>query len=81
MKYEPGRNNAPRIAAKGSGDIAERIVKLAEEKGIPIRDDPDLVLSLMQLDWHEEIPPALYQAVAEILAFAYRMNRQYRGES
>lgn len=77
LKYDAEHDSAPRVSAKGSGAIAEKIVELAKEKGIPLKEDPDLVLSLMQLDYHEEIPPALYQVVAEILAFAYRMNQKY----
>lgn len=77
LKYDAARDNAPRVSAKGSGAVAEKIIALAEERGIPITEDTDLALSLMQLDWYEEIPVALYQVVAEVLAFAYRMNRKY----
>ena len=77
LKYDTEKDSAPRVSAKGSGAVAEKIVELAREKGIPLKEDPDLVLSLMQLNYHEEIPPALYQVVAEILAFAYRMNQKY----
>lgn len=75
LKYEPGKNSAPRVTAKGKGLLAERIIELAREQGVPITEDPDLVGALIQLDFDEEIPPDLYKAVAEILAFAYRMNR------
>ncbi|MFZ0451532.1 MAG: EscU/YscU/HrcU family type III secretion system export apparatus switch protein [Desulfatiglandaceae bacterium] len=77
LKYDPHQDNAPRLAAKGIGAVAEKIIELAAQKGIPVREDPDLMLSLMELDWHEEIPPALYQIIAEVLAFTYRMNRKY----
>jgi flagellar biosynthesis protein len=77
LKYDPHRDNVPRLAAKGIGAMAEKIIELAAEKGIPVREDPDLMMSLMELDWHEEIPPALYQVIAEVLAFAYRMNRKF----
>jgi flagellar biosynthesis protein len=80
VKYEPHRDRAPRVTAKGSGGIAERIIELAEKEGIPIQEDPDLVGALIQLDFEEEIPPELYKAVAEILAFAYRMNRKMMDE-
>jgi flagellar biosynthesis protein len=81
LKYDAAKDNAPRISAKGSGAVAEKIIALARKRGIPLKEDPDLVLSLMQLDWYEEIPAALYQVVAEVLAFAYRMNQKYGGES
>ena len=76
LKYEPGKDRAPKVTAKGRGLVAEKIIALAQEGGVPISEDPDLVGALIQLDFEEEIPPDLYKAVAEILAFAYRMNRR-----
>ena len=76
LKYEPEKDGAPRMTAKGSGVIAERIIELARKEGIPIQEDPDLIGALIHLDFGEEVPPELYRAVAEILAFAYRMNRR-----
>ena len=76
LKYEQAEDSAPRVTAKGTGLIAERIIELATKEGIPITEDPDLVGALVQLDFQEEIPPELYRAVAEILAFAYQLNRK-----
>lgn len=76
IKYEPLNDNAPKLTAKGAGKVAERIIELAKKEGIPIQEDPDLVGALMQLDFQDEIPPELWKAVAEILAFAYRLNRK-----
>ena len=76
LKYERSRDHAPRVTAKGSRKIAERIIELAREKGVPITEDPDLVGALMKLDLEDEIPQELYRVVAEILAFAYRVNRK-----
>ena len=81
LKYEPAKDNAPRITAKGTALIAERIIELATREGIPISEDPDLVGALVQLDFQEEIPPELYKAVAEILAFVYRLNRNMMDEN
>lgn len=78
LKYNSERDSAPRLTAKGAGLIAEKIIELAEKEGIPVTEDPDLVTTLAQLDFNEEIPPELYHAVAEILAFAYRINRQMK---
>ena len=69
LRYD-GRG-APRITAKGEGELAEAIVALARAHGIPLHDDPGLVAFLSRLDLGEEIPPVLYVAVAEVLAFAY----------
>lgn len=76
LKYERLKDRAPRVTAKGARKIAERIIELAREKGIPITEDPDLVCALMKLDLQEQIPEELYKVVAEILAFAYRINRK-----
>ena len=67
-------DSAPRVTAKGQGLVAEQILALAEEYGIPLREDPDLVTLLSQLELGTEIPSNLYVAVAEVLAFAYMMS-------
>jgi flagellar biosynthesis protein len=74
LKYRPGVDSAPSIVAKGRGSIAEKIIALARKHGIPIREDRDMVEVLSTLDMYEEIPPELYKAVAEILAFIYKMS-------
>lgn len=76
MRYQATKEKAPKVTAKGTGPVAERIIELAKKEGIPIQEDPDLTGALMQLDFYEEIPQELYAAVAEILAFAYRLNRR-----
>ncbi|RLB19820.1 MAG: flagellar biosynthesis protein FlhB [Deltaproteobacteria bacterium] len=78
LRYEPERYRAPRLVAKGRGKIAKKIIDLARKQGIPIHEDPDLVAALSALDWYEEIPEALYQVVAEVLAFAYRLNNKLK---
>lgn len=77
LKYDQARDAAPRVTARGRGHVAERILALAREHGVPVREDADLVQMLAQLDLHQEIPPELYQVVAEILAFVYQLNRAY----
>ncbi len=75
LRYDPDGDHAPRITAKGKGIVAERIIALAKEAGVPVREEPDLVAALSVLELDREIPPELYKAVAEILAFVYRMNK------
>lgn len=65
---------APTVVAKGKGAVAEQILAMADEYGIPLREDPDLVTLLSQLELGTEIPSNLYVAVAEVLAFAYMMS-------
>jgi len=74
LKYDPGKDAAPKVSAKGKGVVAEQIISLAKAHGIPVRDDPDLVEILSRLDVSEEIPAELYVVVAELLAFVYRVN-------
>jgi flagellar biosynthesis protein len=76
LRYNAEKDTAPRVAAKGSGKVAEKILQIAEEYNIPIKDDPQLVEVLSTLDLYQEIPPELYRAVAEILAFVYRMTKK-----
>jgi len=65
---------APRITAQGTGELAEQIIALAKEHGIPLQEDAALVSLLSKLDLGDEIPQALYMAIAEIIAFAYILN-------
>jgi flagellar biosynthesis protein len=74
LRYRKGEDTAPRLVAKGMGVLAENIIKAATEAGVPIHEDPDLLALLMTLDIDEVIPPEMYIAVAETLAFVYRLN-------
>ena len=63
--------SAPRISALGQDALAEEIIALAREHGVPLQDDPELAAVLARIPLGEEIPEALYRAVAEVIAFAY----------
>ncbi len=76
LSYRADRDTAPRVTATGRGLVAERILEVAREAGIPVREDPALAEILSRLDPGEEIPPDTYRAVAEILAFLYRLDRE-----
>ncbi len=78
LEYDLEKDKAPRVTAKGKGLIAERIIKIAKEKGIPIKEDPDLADMLYKVRINEEIPPYLYRVVAEILAFIYKTKRKWK---
>jgi flagellar biosynthesis protein len=78
LKYDAATADAPKVIAKGRGLMAERIMALAREQGIPMREDPNLVQMLTQIDLDQEIPPSLYKVVAELLAFVYRLNQSYQ---
>lgn len=66
--------NAPKVTAKGTGFSAEQILQIAEQHGIPLQTEPELVKVLAQIPLGEEIPRELYIAVAEIIAFAYMLS-------
>ncbi|MBI2939346.1 MAG: EscU/YscU/HrcU family type III secretion system export apparatus switch protein [Chloroflexi bacterium] len=76
LNYERGKDAAPRVVASGRGLLAERILDLAREHGVPVREDPDLVQLLARLDVGEVIPPDLYPVIAEVFAFIYRLNAE-----
>ncbi|MCI1881829.1 MAG: EscU/YscU/HrcU family type III secretion system export apparatus switch protein [Sporolactobacillus sp.] len=76
LNYRKGQDQAPRVVAKGEGLIAKRIIETAKAHHIPVQEDADLVSMLSKLDLNQLIPPELFGAVAEILAFIYRMDRQ-----
>ena len=74
LKYDRKKNNAPRVTAKGRGEIAEKIIEVARAHNVPLYEDKNLIQILEALDLETEIPPELYRAVAEVLAFIYRLN-------
>lgn len=74
LEYNPEQDAAPRVIAIGKGHLADRIVSLARSHNIPIHHDPVLAETLSQVSFGEPIPPALYQVVAEILAYVYRIS-------
>lgn len=80
LSYDPNVGEAPKVVAKGRGKIAENILAKAEEHNVPIQEDPTLVELLGQLDVNETIPEQLYQAVAEVFAFIYHVDRNHSSE-
>ncbi|KIL47700.1 EscU/YscU/HrcU family type III secretion system export apparatus switch protein [Jeotgalibacillus campisalis] len=76
MTYNAELAGAPVITGKGKGITAENIIEKALEHNIPIQEDPNLVELLGQLELNEAIPDDLYQAVAEVFAFIYRLDQK-----
>jgi flagellar biosynthesis protein len=74
LRYERADMPAPRVTASGAGQLAQRILALAREHDVPVREDPDLLELLAACELGAEIPPELYHAVAELLAFLHRLN-------
>ncbi len=65
---------APRVTARGRGEVADRILAIAHEHQIPVREDRNLVQLLALVELGDEVPAELYRAVAEVIAFAYRLS-------
>jgi flagellar biosynthesis protein len=78
LRYRSGDDAAPQVVATGSGLIAERIVEIAREQGLPVREDPALAEALSRLQLEQEIPPELFVAVAEVLVWAYGLDKKKR---
>jgi len=77
ISYDPDNNNAPVLAAFGEGYVADRIVAVAKETGVPIVPDPSLSSMLAKVSIGDEIPEELYEAVAKVLIFVSEVDRSY----
>lgn len=75
LAYEAGRG-APRVSAKGRGLLAEEIIRRAKESGVYVHESRELVGLLMQVDLDRHVPPALYVAIAELLAWLHRVENE-----
>ncbi|MFA6195507.1 MAG: EscU/YscU/HrcU family type III secretion system export apparatus switch protein [Sulfurimonas sp.] len=76
LRYDKEKENAPRVIAKGQGNTAENIIKIAELHNLPIRKDEDLIELLSKVELDKEVPEALYKAVAEIFSFIYKVTNK-----
>lgn len=74
IRYQHGKDSAPQVVAKGRGKMAEQIIAVAQANHVPMVEDEGLVQILEALDLDTDIPAELYNAVAEVLVFIYRMN-------
>jgi flagellar biosynthetic protein FlhB len=81
LSYDRATNPAPRIVAKGSDAVAARIREIAEANGVPVVANPPLARALYSLDLDTELPPEYYKAVAEIIAYVWRLRRSGQGVS
>ncbi|RFU71270.1 FlhB-like flagellar biosynthesis protein [Peribacillus saganii] len=78
LSYQRDKDSAPRVAAKGKGVVAENILQTAKEHNIPIQEDPSLTELLGKLDINTAIPEELYQVVAEVFAFIYKVDKEVK---
>jgi len=76
LSYDRFSQDPPRVSALGKGQVAENIIEKAKQHDVPIVEDPSLVELLSELNINETIPEELYQAVAEVFAFIYRLDQK-----
>jgi flagellar biosynthesis protein len=76
LGYQQGQDEAPKVLAAGRGEVAENLVRIAQENAVPIHTDHPLASALIKLELGATVPPELYAAVAEVLAFLYRLEQE-----
>lgn len=76
LRYDITKESAPRVLAKGEGQSAENIIKIAELHNLPIKKDEDLIELLSKVEIDKEVPEALYKAVAEVFSFVYKVTNK-----
>lgn len=76
LSYDEEKFTAPKVVAKGKGYVAENIIQAAKQNAVPIYQNKTLAAMLMAVDLDREIPPDLYKAIAEVLAYVYRMDQK-----
>ena len=81
VKYDSKQMAAPTVVAKGEGFIARKIIERAAEADVPIVEDAALVSALISLELGEEIPAELYEVVARVLAWVYKLDKEEGGHS
>lgn len=78
LRYLPESDTAPRVTAKGSGAMAERMIEASKQHGVPLQNDATLVEMLSKIEINQQIPPELYRVVAEVLSLIYRLEGKGR---
>ncbi len=76
LKYNKEKNRAPLVTAKGEGRTARKIIQIAQESGVALKKDEDLVELLSKIELDQEVPPQMYKAVAEVFSFLYKITKK-----
>ena len=77
LQYSPDTDRAPKVIATGKGEVAQRIIDKANESNVPVYKDANLAQTLSSLCIGDEIPPEIYDVVAEILLFIGNVDKYY----
>jgi flagellar biosynthesis protein len=80
LRYDESHDPAPRVVAKGKGEVAEQIIRRAVEAGVPLMESEALAKALVKIELDAAVPPQLYLAVAEVLAWVYRLDAEAQKE-
>ena len=80
LGYDSAKHDAPRVLAAGQGELAEALLRIAHDQQVPIHTDHPLAQALVKLEVGQAIPPELYAAVAEVLAFLWRLEQDGAAE-
>jgi flagellar biosynthesis protein len=75
LKYDATKSSAPKVTAKGEGKTAQKIIEIAKENDVPIKEDKDLIELLSKVELDHEVPPEMYKAIAEVFSFIYRQTK------
>ena len=76
LRYHPQRNEAPQVVAAGRGPLAEKMIQIARNSEVPLFENKELVHALLTIPVGDEIPPELYEVVAQVLVFVYGLDQQ-----
>jgi len=76
LKYDSKTTNAPKLTAKGNDKTAQKIIQLAKENNIPIKEDKNLIEMLSEVELNKEVPPQMYKAIAEIFSWVYNSSKK-----
>ena len=76
LRYDAKKESAPRVVAKGQGQSAQNIIKIAQLHNLPIKKDEDLIELLSKVELDKEVPEAMYKAVAEVFSFIYKVTKK-----
>jgi flagellar biosynthesis protein len=78
LGYKPNKDQAPKVIAKGVGELAQRIIDIAKKNNIYVQEDPLLFDSLYKLQVGDEVPLKLYKVIAELLAFVFKISKKLK---
>ncbi len=81
LRYDAGTDAAPRVTAKGRGNLAKKIIEVAQQSDVPIYADSHLMAMLYEVSLDKAIPESLYQLVAEVMAWVYSVDAHFRRKS